>query len=116
MAENNNCFIYDDRIPAPNGLNSQSDFELLFLHVISHFYDEIITYGRRTQLIISVMSILTEYIPFVYPQYFSDYPDSLPDIYTLVEETIKINQEKQKNPDPLPDIYKYMNEEMQTIR
>ena len=55
MAENN-CFIYDDRIPAPNGLNSQSDFESLFLHVISHFYDEIITYGRRTQLMISIKS------------------------------------------------------------
>ena len=97
-------------------INTPSDFEQLFLHVISHFYDEISSYGSRTQLLISVRSILTEYIPAVYPQYLADYPSSLPDIYTLIEETIRIKREMQKAPDPLPNLYAYINQELQTLR
>ena len=107
-------FTTDDKIQAPKMINTPSDFEQLFLHVISHFYDKINVYGSRTQLLIAVRSILTEYIPTVYPQYLDDYPSSLPDIYTLIEETIRINREIQK--DPLPNLYAYINQEMQTLR
>ena len=103
---NNYPFIEDDTIPAPGVLDSPADIEQLFLHVISHFYEEIDAYGsNKTQLLSSIKSILTEYIPAVYPQYFSDYPDSLPDIYALVKETIKINQERRAS---LPDLFSLM--------
>ena len=101
-------FIKGDEIQAPDGLNTPSDIEQLFLHVISHFYEEIDAYGsNKTQLLISIKSILTEYIPTVYPQYFSDYPDSLPDIYALVKETIKINHERRAS---LPNLYALMKD------
>ena len=98
-------FIKGDEIQAPDGLNTPSDIEQLFLHIISHFYEEIDAYGDKTQLLISIKSILTEYIPTVYPQYYSDFPDSLPDIYALIEETIKINQERRTS---LPDLFSLM--------
>ena len=83
-------FIKGDEIQAPDELNTPSDLEQLFLHVISRFYKEIDAYGsNKTQLLSSIKSILTEYIPAVYPQYYSDFPDSLPDIYALIEETIR---------------------------
>ena len=69
----------------------------------------------RARLLISIRSILTGYIPAVYPQYLDDYPSSLPDIYALVGETIRINREIQKAPDPLPDLYAYINQEMQAL-
>ena len=101
-------FIKGDEIQAPDGLNTPSDIEQLFLHVISHFYEEIDAYGsNKTQLLISIKSILTEYIPAVYPQYYSDFPDSLPDIYALVNETIKINHERRAS---LPNLYALMKE------
>ena len=101
-------FIKGDEIQAPYGLNSPTDIEKLFLHIISHLYEEIDAYGsNKTQLLISIKSILTEYIPTVYPQYFSDYPDSLPDIYALAKETIKINQERRAS---LPNLYALMKE------
>ena len=101
-------FIKGDEIQAPDGLNTPSDIEQLFLHVISHFYKEIDAYGsNKTQLLISIKSILTEYIPAVYPQYYADYPDSLPDIYALVKETIKINHERRAS---LPNLYALMKE------
>ena len=101
-------FIKGDEIQAPDGLNTPSDLEQLFLHVISHFYKEIDAYGsNKTQLLISIKSIITEYIPAVYPQYYSDFPDSLPDIYALIEETIKINQERRAS---LPNLYALMKE------
>ena len=102
---NNYPFIEDDKIPAPEELDSSADLEQLFLHIISHFYEEIDAYGDKTQLLISIKSILTEYIPTVYPQYYSDFPDSLPDIYALIEETIKINQERRTS---LPDLFSLM--------
>ena len=99
-------FIKGDEIQAPDGLNTPSDLEQLFLHVISRFYKEIDAYGsNKTQLLSSIKSILTEYIPAVYPQYYSDFPDSLPDIYALVNETIKINQERRAS---LPDLFSLM--------
>ena len=116
MTNSNKCINDGDTIAAPDELNTQSDFELLFLHVISHFYYEISTYSKKTQLIISIKSILKEYIPFVYPHYLSNYPESLPHIYALVDETIKINRDKQKHSDPLPDLYTYISQEMQTLR
>ena len=70
----------------------------------------------RARLLISIRSILTGYIPAVYPQYLDDYPSSLPDIYALIDETIRINREIQKAPDPLPDLYAYINQEMQALR
>ena len=100
-------FIKGDEIQAPDGLNTPSDIEQLFLHIISHFYEEIDAYGDKTQLLSSIKSILTEYIPAVYPQYYADYPDSLPDIYALVKETIKINQERRAS---LPNLYALMKE------
>ena len=108
--------IEDDKIPAPKMINTPHDFERLFLHVITHFYDEIKACAMRTRLLISVRSILTGYIPAVYPQYLDDYPSSLPDIYALVGETIRINREIQKSSDPLPDLYAYINQEMQALR
>ena len=39
-------------------------------------------------LLSSIKSIITEYIPAVYPQYLADYPDSLTCIYGLIKETI----------------------------
>ena len=99
-------FIKGDEIQAPDGLNTPSDLEQLFLHVISRFYKEIDAYGsNKTQLLSSIKSILTEYIPAVYPQYYSDFPGSLPDIYALIEETIKINQERRTS---LPDLFSLM--------
>ena len=99
-------FIKGDEIQAPDELNTPSDLEQLFLHVISRFYKEIDAYGsNKTQLLSSIKSILTEYIPAVYPQYYSDFPDSLPDIYALIEETIKINQERRAS---LPDLFSLM--------
>ena len=92
-------------ITAPKELYTPSDFEQLFLHIISHFDKEINAYGNKKQLLVSLKSILTEYIPTVYPQYISDYPDSLPDIYALIEETIKINQERRAS---LPDLFSLM--------
>ena len=92
-------------ITAPKELYTPSDFEQLFLHIISHFDKEINAYGNKKQLLVSLKSILTEYIPTVYPQYISDYPDSLPDIYALIEETIKINQERRTS---LPDLFSLM--------
>ena len=53
--------IEDDKIPAPEMINTPHDFERLFLHVITHFYDEIKACGMRTQLLISVRSILTPF-------------------------------------------------------
>jgi hypothetical protein len=104
--------IEQDEIQAPDELNTPSDFEQLFLHVISHFNEEIDAYGRnKTQLLSSIKSILTEYIPAVYPQYFANYPDSLPDIYALVKETIKINQERSA---ALPSLYALMEESLIT--
>ena len=107
--------IEDDKIPAPKMINTPYDFERLFLHVITHFYDEIKACAMRTRLLISIRSILTGYIPAVYPQYLDDYPSSLPDIYALIEETIRINREIQKATDPLPDLYAYINQEMQAL-
>ena len=92
-------------ITAPKELYTPSDFEQLFLHIISHFDKEINAYGNKKQLLSSIKSILTEYIPAVYPQYYSDFPDSLPDIYALIEETIKINQERRTS---LPDLFSLM--------
>ena len=92
-------------ITAPKELYTPSDFEQLFLHIISHFDKEINAYGNKKQLLVSLKSILTEYIPTVYPQYISDYPDSLPDIYALVKETIKINHERRAS---LPDLFSLM--------
>ena len=100
-------FIKGDEIQAPDGLNTPSDIEQLFLHIISHFYEEIDAYGDKTQLLSSIKSILTEYIPAVYPQYFADYPDSLTCIYALAKETIKINQERRAS---LPNLYALMKE------
>ena len=100
-------FIKGDEIQAPDELNTPSDLEQLFLHVISRFYKEIDAYGNKKHLLSSIKSILTEYIPTVYPQYFADYPDSLPDIYALVKETIKINQERRAS---LPNLYALMKE------
>ena len=73
----------------PEKINTSADFEQLFLHVISHFYEEI-EYGpdSKTKLLSSIKSIITEYIPAVYPQYLADYPDSLTCIYGLIKETI----------------------------
>ena len=102
---NNYPFIEDDKIPAPEELDSSADLEQLFLHIISHFYEEIDAHGDKTQLLSSIKSIITEYIPAVYPQYYSDFPDSLPDIYALIEETIKINQERRTS---LPDLFSLM--------
>ena len=101
-------FIEDDTIPAPGVLDSPADIEQLFLHVISHFYEEINAYGNKKHLLSSIKSILTEYIPTVYPQYFADYPDSLPDIYALIDETIKINHERRAS---LPNLYALMEED-----
>ena len=99
-------FTEDETIQAPDELNTPSDLEQLFLHVISRFYKEIDAYGsNKTQLLSSIKSILTEYIPAVYPQYFADYPDSLTCIYALVKETIKINQERRAS---LPDLFSLM--------
>ena len=95
-------------ITAPKELYTPSDFEQLFLHIISHFDKEINAYGNKKQLLVSLKSILTEYIPTVYPQYISDYPDSLPDIYALVKETIKINHERRAS---LPNLYALMEED-----
>ena len=95
----------DETIQAPDELNTPSDLEQLFLHVISRFYKEIDAYGNKKHLLSSIKSILTEYIPAVYPQYYSDFPDSLPDIYALIEETIKINQERRAS---LPDLFSLM--------
>ena len=92
-------------ITAPKELYTPSDFEQLFLHIISHFDKVINAYGNKKQLLVSLKSILTEYIPAVYPQYFADYPGSLPDIYALVKETIKINQERRSS---LPDLFSLM--------
>ena len=92
-------------ITAPKELYTPADFEQLFLHIISHFDKEINAYGNKKQLLVSLKSILTEYIPTVYPQYYSDFPDSLPDIYALIEETIKINQERRTS---LPDLFSLM--------
>ena len=92
-------------ITAPKELYTPADFEQLFLHIISHFDKEINAYGNKKQLLVSLKSILTEYIPTVYPQNFSDFPDSLPDIYALIEETIKINQERRTS---LPDLFSLM--------
>ena len=95
----------------PEKINTSADFEQLFLHVITHFYEEIDLYGKaygqdsKTKLLSSIKSIITEYIPAVYPQYFSDYPDSLDKIYALVKETIKINQERRTS---LPDLFSLM--------
>lgn len=101
-------FTEDETIQAPDELNTPSDLEQLFLHVISRFYKEIDAYGsNKTQLLSSIKSILTEYIPAVYPQYFADYPDSLTCIYALAKETIKINQERRAS---LPNLYALMKE------
>ena len=102
---NNYPFIEDDKIPAPEELDSSADLEQLFLHIISHFYEEIDAHGDKTQLLSSIKSIITEYIPAVYPQYYADYPDSLTCIYALVKETIKINQERRAS---LPDLFSLM--------
>jgi hypothetical protein len=115
MSEYTYPVTQDDKIPAPEMINAPFDFEQLFLHIIIHFYDEIRAYDNSTRLLISVKSILTEYIPVVYPQYLDDYPSSLPDIYALIDETIRINREIQKTPDPLPNLYAYFNQGMQTL-
>ena len=94
-------------ITAPKELYTPADFEQLFLHIISHFDKEIDGYGNKKQLLSSLKSILTEYIPTVYPQYISDYPDSLEKIYSLIEETIHINQERRA---ALPDLYALMKD------
>ena len=94
-------------ITAPKELYTPSDFEQLFLHIISHFDKEIDGYGNKKQLLSSLKSILTEYIPTVYPQYISDYPDSLEKIYSLIGETIHINQERRA---ALPDLYALMKD------
>ena len=104
---NNYPFIEDDKIPAPEELDSSADLEQLFLHIISHFYEEIDAHGDKTQLLSSIKSIITEYIPAVYPQYYADYPDSLTCIYALAKETIKINQERRAS---LPNLYALMKE------
>ena len=94
-------------ITAPKELYTPADFEQLFLHIISHFDKEIDGYGNKKQLLSSLKSILTEYIPTVYPQYISDYPDSLENIYSLIGETIHINQERRA---ALPDLYALMKD------
>ena len=114
MSEYTYPITQDGTIPSPKIIDTPFDFERLFLHVITHFYDEIKAYGGRARLLIAVRSILTEYIPAMYPQYLADYPSSLPDIYALIEETIRINRELQKVPDSLPNLYAYINQEMQT--
>ena len=88
----------------PEKINTSADFEQLFLHVITHFYEEIDLYGKaygqdsKTKLLSSIKSIITEYIPAVYPQYLADYPDSLNCIYGLVKETINAANKLAKSP------------------
>ena len=88
----------------PEKINTSADFEQLFLHVISHFYEEIDLYGKtygpdsKTKLLSSIKSIITEYIPAVYPQYLADYPDSLNCIYGLVKETINAANKLAESP------------------
>lgn len=102
-------FSVGDEIHAPEAIITLANFEQLFLHVISHFYDEINAYGNREHLLSSIKSIIYEYIPAVYPQYLEDYPSSLDNIYALIAETVKINQE---NHDSLPEVYPYPSQEM----
>ena len=94
-------------ITAPKELYTHADFEQLFLHIISHFDKEIDGYENKKQLLSSLKSILTEYIPTVYPQYISDSPDSLEKIYSLIEETISINKERNA---VLPNLYALMKD------
>ena len=65
---NDYSFTEEETIQAPDELNTPSDLEQLFLHVISRFYKEIDAYGsNKTQLLSSIKSILTEYIPRLMP-------------------------------------------------
>ena len=107
-------FSVGDEIHAPEAIVTPADFEQLFLHVISHFYDEINACGNRTKLLSSIKSIIYDYIPAVYPQYLEDYPSSLDRIYALIAETVKINREVQKTHGQLPSLYAYINQKMRT--
>jgi hypothetical protein len=66
------------------------DFNRLFLHVYSVFHEEIATldHESRMRLFVTLKSIIFDYIPAIYPEYYANYPDSLNKIYDLVDETI----------------------------
>ena len=74
------------------------DPTLLFLHVFSVFHEEIQSFGQenRMRLLDTLKSVLYDYIPAFYPQYYFNYPNTLDEIYDLVEETINISRKKQK--------------------
>ena len=66
------------------------DLNRLFLHVYSVFHEEIgaLDHESRMRLFVTLKSIICDYIPAVYPEYYTSYPDSLNKIYDLVDETI----------------------------
>lgn len=79
------------------------DLNRLFLHIYSVFHDEIEAYTEafghdsRMRLFVILKSIIFDYIPAVYPQYYANYPDSLNKIYDLIDEVIMAGHPK-KNP------------------
>ena len=74
------------------------DLNRLFLHVYSVFHEEIKAFGHesRMRLFVTLKSIIFDYIPAVYPEYYANYPYSLNKIYDLIEETINITRDKQR--------------------
>lgn len=86
---------FDNRhIPAPARLENDEDYTMLFQHLISELRESINCYGReygygdRQRLLASILMLIKNVIPVMYPIYLENYPASLADIKVFVAELI----------------------------
>ena len=77
-------------IPCPGKLETTEDYAQLMQHMGSRFRLALnIGYRRygyetRTELLAMMVLLLSSIMPEQHPEYITNYPDSLEDIYTLV--------------------------------
>ena len=85
------------RIPLPEKLETDADFTQLFHWMISNYhlsinaYEKRFGYADRQRLLIYILNTLKVVIPKEFPEYITNYPESLDNIKGLVEQMILIS-------------------------
>lgn len=86
---------FDERnIPYPESLETDDDFTRLFQYMISDFrlainvYRHNYGYGDRQRLLLTILSMLKDYIPIMHPEYIENYPASLETIKEMIGQSI----------------------------
>ena len=81
-------------IPAPETLSTDSDFTILFHHLVSQFYRSINSFGKRfgynarQRLLSALLMVLKVYMPEHEKELVRSYPDSLESIELLFAQVI----------------------------